>query len=131
MKTIRGYIYNKNTNAPLENVVIIDREPATGGTPVTVLSNGVGEFSITVDDSIQELFFYKVGTGTSGVSSFFIPVPTPQIWNIGLDSYSLPDLVITPEKPEKTKMNLWPIYAGVGLLAFLLIRKMRKKKSKK
>lgn len=36
-----------------------------------------------------------------------------------------------PETPETKKMNLWPIYAGVGLLAFLLIRKMTKKKKRK
>jgi len=36
-----------------------------------------------------------------------------------------------PETPETKKMNLWPIYAGVGLLALLLIRKMTKKKKRK
>ncbi len=36
-----------------------------------------------------------------------------------------------PVTPETKKMNLWPIYAGVGLLALLLIRKMTKKKKRK
>lgn len=130
MKIIRGYVYNQASNSPIENVVISNKGSGSNGAFITELSNSRGEFTITVPDETTALYFYKVGTGTEGESYFYIPNPIPAVWNIGLVDRTLPELVIRPEEPEK-KMKLWPVYAGVGLLALLLIRKMRKKKKRK
>jgi hypothetical protein len=129
MKTIRGYIYNTSSNAPIENVAILDSEPGTNSNPIVELSNSRGEFTITVGDNVRELYFYKVGTGSTseGLSSFFIPVPTPSVWNVGLLEYTFPELVIRPDKEEK-KIKLWPVYAGLGLLALILITRKKKRR---
>ena len=133
MKTIRGYIYNKETNAPIENVVVgtgiatPEGEP-TNSPQITTLTNGVGEFTIVVPDNQAYLKFYKVGTGTFGESYFYIPQPTPAVWNIGLSSAYYPEVNIVDTRPKPKKM--WPYYALGGLALILFIRKMRKSKKR-
>lgn len=128
MKTIRGYVYNTTSNSPIENVAILDSEPGTNPNAIIELSNSVGQFTITVNDNVDALYFYKVGTGTGALSSFYIPQPTPAVWNVGLNNYEYNELVIRPDKPTAKKM--WPYYALGGLALFLLIRKMRKGKKR-
>jgi hypothetical protein len=132
MKTIRGYVYNRTTNEPIENVVVSNSVPEEIGTQlpasqiINTLTNGVGEFTLSVPDNQEYLTFYKVGTGTGGMSFFYIPQPTPAVWNVGLNAYSYADVVIRPDKPTTKKM--WPYYALGGLALILLIRKMSKSK---
>ncbi|MCL5460449.1 hypothetical protein M3M33_17555, partial [Loigolactobacillus coryniformis] len=75
--------------------------PGTNPNAVVALSNAQGEFQITVADNVQVLYFWKVGTGSTseGLSAFYIPVPTPAVWNVGLLDYQFSELVIRPDKP--------------------------------
>jgi len=124
MKNLVGYIKNADTGAPIVAAIIASGLDNT----INTTTDETGRFNISVLDEDTFVQVYAIGTGTNGggLSEFYIPVPTPQIWNISLPSYLMDELVIRPKDEEKTTLKkMWPIYAGLGLLLLLLLKKKR------
>jgi hypothetical protein len=129
MKNIFGYVTDA-TGVALPGVIITAAIDANSYNTTTDTN---GNFSLSVPDTETQLNFYtNFLEGGQPYKTFTIPSNLGGVWNIRLN---LVGPVISggnaPATPGNKKMNLWPIYAGVGLLALLLIRKMSKKKKRK
>ena len=135
-KRIRGTVKN-NEGVTLPGVIVVpgtyfpDTEYTQAASVQT--TDNEGNFEITVDNRETKLSFFTSFLA-SGLPSteFTIPTPVPAYWNVILNQtgpvISSGQNVTTP---GNKKMNWWPVYAGAGLLALLLIRKMSKKKKRK
>lgn len=130
---ISGTVKNNN-GVPLPGVIVVPRTyfPDTEFTQVASVqtTDSEGNFNITVDNRETKLSFFASFLA-SGLPSteFTIPNPVPAYWNVILNQTG--PVISSGQNVSIKKMSLWPIYAGVGLLAFLLFRKMKKKKGKK
>lgn len=120
MKQLLGTITNSATGDVVPGAIVA----AGSNNNINTTTDANGGYILQVPDNETFVNVYYIGTGTNGLSSFYIPTPFPAIWNIELQNNLLPEVVITP-KPKK--MNLWPVYALGGLALFLLFRKKKKK----
>lgn len=127
-KTILGYITDE-TGVSLPGVIVTAvKDPANANT--TTDTNG--NFTLVVPDNETQLNFYtNFLAGGQLYKTFTIPTPTPSVWNIRLQLEG--PVISAGNKPatEKKKTNLWPVYAGAGLLLLLWLRKRKKKRGKK
>lgn len=132
MKNLKGYIYNAKSGLPVPQAIVRAGQNTANSTQTT---NG-GWFELSVDDNETFIEVYAIGTGDNGYTRLYIPanlnnlndIPGNTFWNI--------ELVNTPFETEtieyiekRNKKKLWPVYAGLGLLALLLLT--RKKKGRK
>jgi hypothetical protein len=129
MKNIYGYVTDASGVSLPGVIVAAAIVPAEANT----VTDANGNFSLSVPDTETQLNFYtSFLEGGQPYKTFTIPSNLGGVWNIRLN---LVGPVISggnaPATPDKKKMNWWPVYAGVGLLALLLIRKMSKKKKRK
>ena len=120
MKQILGTITNSATGDVVPGAIVA----AGSNNNINTTTDDNGGYILQVPDNETFVNIYYIGTGTNGLSSFYIPTPFPAIWNIELQNNLLPEVVITP-KPKK--MSLWPVYALGGLALLLLFRKKKKK----
>lgn len=120
MKQLLGTITNSATGDVVSGAIVA----AGSNNNINTTTDANGGYILQIPDNETFVNVYYIGTGTNGLSSFYIPTPFPAIWNIELQNNLLPEVVITP-KPKK--MNLWPVYALGGLALFLLFRKKKKK----
>jgi len=124
LKNLEGYIKNADTGAPIVAAIVASGLDNT----INTTTDSTGFFSISVLNSDTFIQVYAIGTGTNGggLSTWYIPEPIPNSWNIALPSNLLNELVITPKEKEKTNLKkLFPVYAGLALFLFLLFRKKR------
>jgi len=119
MKNIYGLIATRE-GVTLPGVIVTS---ASNGN-INTTTDDNGNFSLSVPDSETEINIYSsfLDSGEP-YDTYTIPTPLPVVWNIRL---ALAGPVITAEKEDSKKMNLWPIYAGLGLLALLLLTKKKK-----
>lgn len=129
---VEGYITtepdSKGKFAALPGVII-----TTASNPMTAqtTSDENGRFTITVPDTETKLQFYAYGLpGGQPYKQFTIPKPLAY-WNVKLAVGGPVISAGNPPATEKKKMNLWPVYAGAGLLLLLWLRKRKKKRGKK
>jgi hypothetical protein len=113
----------------------MEQQPGEDAAKPIIETSPGGFFMVEIDDRETQLNFYTgFLAGEQPFKTFTIPALAiyPDRWNIRLQLEG-PTISAgnAPETTDKKKMNLWPVYAGVGLLALLLIRKMTKKKKRK
>lgn len=122
MKTIYGRIATRE-GVTLPGVIVT----ATSNGNINTTTDDNGDFVLGVPDNESEINVYSsfLDSGKP-FDTYTIPTPLPAVWNIRL---ALGGPVITEERPNAKKMNWLPVYAGLGLLALLLLT--RKKKSRK
>lgn len=129
MKQIIGTITNAATGDVVPGAIV----SAGSNSTIYTTTDESGGYILQIPENETFVNVYYIGTGTNGLTSLYIPTPFPAIWNIELQNNTLPELVIRPQDepttPTATVKKLWPIYAGLGLLALLLLT--RKKKSRK
>lgn len=123
MKQILGTITNSQTGDILPGAIVSAGSDST----IYTTADENGGYILQIPDNETFINVYYIGTGTNGLTSFYIPTPFPAIWNLELQSNVLPELVITP-KDETKKLKLWPVYAGIGLLAFFLLTRKKKRR---
>jgi hypothetical protein len=125
MKQLLGTITNAATGDVITNAIIA---AGTDDTKFTTTDDN-GGYILQVPENETFVRIYAIGTGRDGYSEFYIPTPEPAIWNIELQNNVLPELVIRPkDEPGKTVKKMWPVYAGLGLLALLLLTRKKKKR---
>lgn len=129
MKQILGTITNAATGDVVPGAIVSAGSDST----IYTTTDENGGYILSIPDNETFVNVYYIGTGTNGLTSLYIPTPFPAIWNIELQNNTLPELVIRPQDepttPTATVKKLWPVYAGLGLLALLLLT--RKKKGRK
>ena len=81
--------------------------------PDSLQPGKVLQFPNTLEEAFADPLFIEVDTGNNNCAQYLNKPVSSQ-----------------DTTPETKKINLWPLYAGVGLLALLLIRKMTKKKKR-
>lgn len=123
MKNIYGFVQDKS-GVVLPGVIVTSKLNPNAANTVT---DSNGNFSLSVPDNETELNFYTSFLESNNpFDTYTIPTPIPTVWNIKLN---LSGLVITGEKnDESKKMKLWPVYAGLGLLALILITRKKKRR---
>jgi hypothetical protein len=125
MKNLTGNVKTRD-GVPLPGVIVTGViNPNVSNTT----TDSEGNFLLSVDDNETQVNFYAGFLESGNVyDTYNIPVPFPAVpWSVRL-AIKGPEII---SEPEKKKMNLWPVYAGLGLLALLLLRKMRKDKKKR
>jgi hypothetical protein len=129
MKQILGTITNAATGDVVPGAIVSAGSDST----IYTTTDESGGYILQIPDNETFVNVYYIGTGTNGLTSLYIPTPFPAIWNIELQNNTLPELVIRPQDepttPTATVKKMWPVYAGLGLLALLLLT--RKKKGRK
>ena len=123
MKNIYGFVQDKS-GVVLPGVIVTSKLNPNAANTVTDTN---GNFSLSVPDNETELNFYTSFLESNNpFDTYTIPTPIPTVWNIKLN---LSGPVITGEKnDESKKLKLWPVYAGIGLLALLLLTRKKKRK---
>jgi hypothetical protein len=104
--------------------------PLTFETTGATTTNDEGYFQLPVDErELQANFFYPEYADGSNFKTLSIPslASSPGKWTIRLQITNAENT----SEPEKKKMNLWPVYAGAGLLLLLWLKKRKKKRGKK
>ena len=125
-KRLIGYVTDPS-GVPLPGVIVTTVNDPNANNTTTDAS---GLFNLTAPDSETQVNFYAAFLeGGQPFKTFTIPTPVPSVWNVRLNLVG--PVISGGNAPAQNKMKLWPVYAGLGLLAFLLLRKMKKKKSKK
>lgn len=120
MKTIFGRIATRE-GVTLPGVIVT----ATSNGNINTTTDDNGNFTLAVPDNETEINIYSsfLDSGKP-FDTYTIPTPLPVVWNIRL---ALAGPVITEEKEDSKKMKLWPVYAGLGLLALLLLTRKKKR----
>lgn len=127
MKQILGTITNAATGDVVQGAIVSAGSDST----IYTTTDASGGYILSIPDNETFVNVYYIGTGTNGLTSLYIPTPFPAIWNIELQNNTLPEVVIRPQDepttPTATVKKMWPVYAGLGLLALLLLTRKKKK----
>lgn len=122
MKTIYGRISTRE-GVTLPGVIVT----ATSNGNINTTTDDNGDFVLAVPDNESEINIYSsfLDSGKP-FDTYTIPTPIPAVWNIRL---ALGGPVITEERTNPSKkMNWLPVYAGIGLLALLLLTRKKKRR---
>jgi hypothetical protein len=128
MRRLQGSISNATSGKPVPAAIVRAGSDVLNDTT----TRESGFFELQIADNEQYIEVYAIGTGDDGYTRLYIPepynsfngLPGNTIWNIELqnDSFETGTMEIVE---KKNKMKLWPLYAGLGLLLLLLLKKKR------
>jgi len=128
MKRLQGSISNAKTGQADAGAIVRAGSDET----IDTVTSYSGFFELQIADNEQYIEVYAIGTGDNGYTRLYIPepynsfngLPGNTIWNIELQNYDFQTGEIGIVD-KRNKMKLWPVYAGLGLLLLLLLKKKR------